>query len=150
MNGLAGRFVGKRVFVTGGARGIGAAAARAFHAEGATVVVGARSGESAERFLAKHGRDRFAAVAGDLSSQNACRDVVQRAAGILGGLDVLVNSAGVFADMPFEDVTQAHWDETIGINLGGGVFLYSGGVPFLTGKPWQRSKRGLRCGVDFL
>jgi meso-butanediol dehydrogenase/(S,S)-butanediol dehydrogenase/diacetyl reductase len=124
-------FTDKRVLVTGGARGIGAATVMAFRARGARVAVGARSLSSFDDFVARfHAADVLPAV-GDLRNREAAHGVVCAAIDGLGGLDVLVNSAGVFAEVAFGDVTQAHWDETIGINLGGTFFCAQAALPAL-------------------
>jgi len=125
------RFAGKRVLVTGGARGIGAATARAFHAEGATVAVGARSMASYEEFLRDAGPGRYVPAIGALSTQAGCKAVVDGAVAALGGLDVLVNSAGVYAEVAFEDVDEAHCRETIDINLLGTFFASQAAMPAL-------------------
>ena len=125
------RFEAQRVLVTGGARGIGAAACRAFHAEGAHVAVGGRRQSSVDEFLAHHGADRYIGVVGDVSTRQGCYDVVNRALDSLGGLDVLVNSAGTFADVAFESVDQAHFDSTIATNLGGVFFCSQAALPAL-------------------
>lgn len=125
------RFTGKRVLVTGGARGIGAATARAFHAEGAKVAIAARTQASVDAFLAAEGDPRYGGVAGDLSTREACHRVVGEAIAQLGGLDVLVNSAGIFEEVPFEAVTQDHWDETIRVNLGGVFFCSQAAISAL-------------------
>ena len=59
---MANRFDAKRVIVTGGARGIGAAVARAFHDEGAVVVIGAKTQTSLDAFLEQHPGQRFHGV----------------------------------------------------------------------------------------
>ena len=125
------RFEGKRVIVTGGARGIGAAVAGAFHQEGATVVIGAKSQTSLDTFLEHNGTDRFHDVCGDLCSRETCHRFINEALRKLGGLDVLVNNAGIFEDVAIGDVTQAHWDETINVNLGGVFFCCQAALPAL-------------------
>ena len=124
------RFEGKRVFVTGGARGIGAAIAIRFKTEGASVAIGARNSDSIDRFRADHG-DEYSGVAADLSSRVNCHRAVDQAIAQLGGLDILVNSAGIFADVSIEAVTQEHWDETIATNLGGVFFCCQAALPTL-------------------
>jgi NAD(P)-dependent dehydrogenase (short-subunit alcohol dehydrogenase family) len=128
---MSDRFSGKKVFVTGGARGIGMVTARALHDEGATVVVGARTKRSVDAFLNQYGDERFTGVAGDLSCRESCHQVVDQALQNLGGLDVLVNSAGVFEDVAFESVTQTHWNETLGVNLAGVFFCCQAAMPSL-------------------
>lgn len=128
---MSDRFAGKKAFVTGGARGIGAATARALRDEGATVVVGARTRHSVDAFLSVYGSENFTGVEGDLSNRDACHEVVGRAVEVLGGLDILVNSAGVFEDVAFESVTQTHWDETLNTNLAGVFFCCQAAMPSL-------------------
>lgn len=125
------RFEGRRVIVTGAARGIGAAVALALHGEGASVVIGARNQTSLDTFLEQHPSDRFHGIAGDLSSREACHQFINESVKWLDGLDVLVNNAGIFADVGVADVTQTHWDETINVNLGGVFFCCQAALPAL-------------------
>jgi NAD(P)-dependent dehydrogenase (short-subunit alcohol dehydrogenase family) len=122
-------FLGKRVLVTGGARGIGAATVSAFCARGAKVAVGARSVASYERFSASCERSAAGAAVpciwpaiGNVSDQAGARAVVAAALDALDGLDILVNSAGVFAEVAIADVTEEHWNDMLGTNLGGTFF----------------------------
>ncbi len=115
-------FTGKRVLVTGGARGIGAATVAAFLAQGAKVAVGARSSASYESFAAATGAQNICAAIGDVSDQVGARSVVDAAIRDLGGLDILVNSAGIFAEMAIPDITQEHWNATLSTNLAGTFF----------------------------
>jgi NAD(P)-dependent dehydrogenase (short-subunit alcohol dehydrogenase family) len=124
-------FAHKRVLVTGGARGIGAAAVLAFRARGAQVAVGARSRASFEALVARHGAGSLVAAIGEIGSRAAAHAVVETALAALGGLDVLVNSAGSFAEVAVADVTQAHWDETLAVNLGGTFFCSQAALPAL-------------------
>ena len=125
------RFAGKKVLVTGGARGIGAATAEAFLKEGAKVAIGARSLASFDAFAAKHsGADIHPAI-GEIGSQVKAAAVVTAALKSLGGLDVLVNSAGYFTEVAVEDVDQAHWDETIDTNIAGTFFCSQAALPAL-------------------
>jgi len=124
-------FSGKRVLVTGGARGIGAATVLAFRAAGATVAVGARSLASYQAFVADHGEARVIPAIGPLERQEDCRRVVDAAVSALGGLDVLVNSAGVYAEIDIADVDDAHWFETMAVNVAGTFFCAQAALPAL-------------------
>ena len=124
-------FSGKRVLVTGGARGIGAATVLAFRAAGATVAVGARSMASYRAFVADHGDHRVIPAIGPLERQADCRRVVDDAVASLGGLDVLVNSAGVYVEIDIVDVDDAHWFETMGVNVAGTFFCAQAALPAL-------------------
>jgi NAD(P)-dependent dehydrogenase (short-subunit alcohol dehydrogenase family) len=129
------RFAGKHVLVTGGARGIGAATAAAFLREGAKVAIGARSQQSYEAFVSHHvahaGSGHLAAAIGEIGSQHLAAQVVDQALAAWGGLDILVNSAGYFAEVKVEDVDQAHWDMTMNTNVAGTFFCSHAALPAL-------------------
>ncbi len=127
------KFDDKRVLVTGGARGIGAAAAAAFLGRGARVAVGARSPASFDAFALRHDARRVVPAIGDIRDRAGAHRMVAAAVERLGGLDVLVNSAGVFAEIAIADVSQEHWDETLGINLSGTFFCSQAALPALVG-----------------
>lgn len=109
----AGRLAGKRVVVTGGARGIGGEIATRFRAEGATVGILDRLAEAGSRLATRIGAD-FHEV--DLRDPAATTRVTEAAVGVLGGLDVLVNSAGILRFAALLDLTVADWDEIQSVN----------------------------------
>jgi NAD(P)-dependent dehydrogenase (short-subunit alcohol dehydrogenase family) len=115
---------GRAVLVTGGSRGIGAAIARAFAERGDRVAVHYGTAASlAEQVRDGLPGDGHIAVRADLADADAVRAMVDSAAGQLGGLDVLVNNAGVYIDQPVLGTTyeewQAVWRATLGVNLTG-------------------------------
>ncbi|MEQ9488148.1 MAG: SDR family oxidoreductase [Alphaproteobacteria bacterium] len=124
------RFKDKRVLVTGGARGIGAGIAKAFADEGATVAINARS-EATMAERCEKDAVSYLCVAGKIGPRDACFDMVNRAVEGLGGLDVLVANAGIFNEVPFEDVTQEEFDDNISVNLGGVFFCAQAAMPAL-------------------
>ena len=116
-------FSGKRVLVTGSSRGIGQAVARQFFQSGAQGAVNGRTPDSTAAGMAALGdSDRLVAAPGDVSSVAGCEAVVAAAVEGLGGLDILVNSAGVAFFLPLEDSDEAVWDATLDTNLKGTFF----------------------------
>jgi 3-oxoacyl-[acyl-carrier protein] reductase len=117
---MAAALAGKHVLVTGGSRGIGAAAAAALGAAGAAVTLVARDGEPAAKVAAavaaKGGRAEGAAL--DVSDYAAVARVVAEAARRFGPIDVLVNNAGVIEPVAgIGDGDPAEWARAIEINL---------------------------------
>ena len=116
-------FSGKRVLVTGSSRGIGQATARLFCESGAQVAVNGRTPDSTAAGMAALGdSDRLVAAPGDVSNVAGCEAVVGAAVEELGGLDILVNSAGVAFFLLVDGSNEAVWDATLGTNLKGTFF----------------------------
>ena len=115
-------FEGKRVLITGGSRGIGRATAQAFREAGAQVAVNGRTAESTADGIAAMGDDGLIAAPGDIGTVAGCEAVVGAALDAFGGLDVLVNSAGVAKARSIETCDEAFWDEVMDINLKGTFF----------------------------
>lgn len=115
-------FEGKRVLVTGGSRGIGRATVEAFREAGARVAVNGRTAESTAEGIVALGDDGLIAAPGDIGTVAGCEAAVGAALDAFGGLDVLVNSAGVAKARSVETCDEAFWDEVIDINLKGTFF----------------------------
>lgn len=116
---------GKTAIVTGGARGIGAAIAVAFAAEGADVVIADRLGEEVAARVVEQieaaGR-KAVFVPADVADEEQVRAMVDRAYAELGEVDILVNNAGVVSQQFFHELPVAEFDRVLGVNLRG-VFL---------------------------
>lgn len=123
-------FTAKRVLVTGGTRGIGAATVEAFLDAGARVAVNGRSVQSTEKALTHLPTEAFG-VAGDVASASECWSIVASAVAEMGGLDVLVNCAGVARGSSVESVTETDWDDVLDINLKGTFFCIQAALPHL-------------------
>jgi 3-oxoacyl-[acyl-carrier protein] reductase len=112
----------RAILVTGASRGIGRAIAQAFAAAGDRVAIHHRdSAALAGEVLAGLPGTGHAVVQAELADPEAVRRMVDGAHDALGGLDVLVNNAGVFTPHPVTDVSyeqwQAAWQHTLGVNL---------------------------------
>jgi 2-keto-3-deoxy-L-fuconate dehydrogenase len=117
-----GSFDGIRALVTGGASGIGLAAAQRLAREGATVAVLDR---------ARQGPDDLVYVRADVTDDAAVRAAFEEAAGALGGLDVLVNNAGIGAQGGTETNDDAEWHRVIDVNVLGLVRVTRAALPVL-------------------
>jgi NAD(P)-dependent dehydrogenase (short-subunit alcohol dehydrogenase family) len=116
-------FEGKRVLVTGSTMGIGGGIAEAFHQAGATVAINGRTADSVARAIAAMGGgDRLIAAPGDFGSSSERNATVGSLLHRLGGLDVLVNNAGVGDDCLIDDITEAYWQRVLALNLKGAFF----------------------------
>ena len=108
-------FHGQAALITGGGGGIGRAAARRLLQEGANVVLNRRRGEVLDAARAELDRngERVAVVAGDASRPETAERLVATAVERFGGLDVLVNSTGIFRPTPFLEQTEEHVEEAL-------------------------------------
>ena len=105
----------KRVFITGGSGGIGAAIVRAFAKEGCQVVFTYNKNLSSTEALAEE--TGAAALAMDLENTENIRATVEKAAELLGGIDILVNCAGISQIMLFTDLSDNDIARMVQINL---------------------------------
>jgi len=113
------RFEGKTALVTGGARGIGAATARRFAAEGATVVVADFDEAEAQTTAGEIGG---LAVRCDVTSRTDVEAAVEAAVAHGGSLDLLVTCAGIIRDNLLHKMTDDDWDAVIDTHLKGTFF----------------------------
>jgi len=117
-----GKLDGKVAIITGASRGIGAAAARRFAAEGASVVLAARSGAALGDLVVEIG-DAALAVETDVADEASVRRLVEAAVKRFGRLDVAFNNAADHhALTPLAEISAADFDHTIAVSLRG-VFL---------------------------
>jgi NAD(P)-dependent dehydrogenase (short-subunit alcohol dehydrogenase family) len=111
---------GKRAFITGASRGIGAAIARRLAAEGADIAVTyARSAELAQALtsgIEEQGR-RAIAIRADSGDARALKSAIDQAAHSLGGLDILINNAGILKGGGLEEMTPEDIDATLAVNV---------------------------------
>jgi rhamnulose-1-phosphate aldolase/alcohol dehydrogenase len=121
-----GELAGRVALITGGASGIGRAAARMLAARGAHVVVADRNvdgvEEVAEELTAAYGARRALAVSVDVTSEDAVVEMTRRAVLEYGGVDILVASAGLATSAPITETTLADWEQNYAV-LARGTFL---------------------------
>lgn len=110
---------GKAALVTGASGGIGAAIARALHANGATVGLSGRKVEALETLAAELGGERVQVLPGELGDAAQIEALAEKAESALGQIDILVNNAGLTRDMLFMRLSDEMWDEVIAVNLTG-------------------------------
>jgi NAD(P)-dependent dehydrogenase (short-subunit alcohol dehydrogenase family) len=160
------RFRGKRIIVTGAASGIGAAAARAFAAEGAKVLVVdlQDKGEAVAAHIRTAGGEALFHRT-DVSIDASCAVMVERAVTSFGGLDIAFNNAGIGGTGKLTaDEPETYWDRTAAVNLkslylsmkheipamlksGGGVIVNTSSVAGLFGEPGASAYAAAKHGV---
>lgn len=122
------RFDNKCVLILGGNAGIGLAAARMFHAEGAKLALTGRNVDT----LRAAAKDCDAlGIQSDMGSPDQSRAVMAEVEEALGGIDVLFVNAGVGGFAPVPDVTEAFWDGIHAVNLRGAFFAIQAALPLM-------------------
>ncbi|WP_373230923.1 bifunctional aldolase/short-chain dehydrogenase [Cohnella sp.] len=119
-------FSRKVAFITGGAGGIGSETARRLVSEGAHVVLADLNLEGAQKVAAeinaKHGANRALAVKMDVTSEEAVQAAYAETAVTYGGVDIIVNNAGLATSSPFDETSLKEWNLNMNV-LGTGYFL---------------------------
>jgi NAD(P)-dependent dehydrogenase (short-subunit alcohol dehydrogenase family) len=131
----SGKLEGKAAVITGGDSGIGRAVALAFAREGADVLISYldehSDAEETVRIVEKEGR-RCISVAGDISDEAHCRQIVERAVQEFGKIDILVNNAAWQEDIEsIQDVTQEMLLHTYGVNIFAMFYLCKAAMPHM-------------------
>ena len=126
---------GKRVLVTGASTGIGAAAAEAFAGAGAIVALHYNQSRAQAEALASAIRQRGGScqlIGGDLMKRGEAKRVVEEAAKLLGGIDVLVNNAGsLIKRTPFEELSDDLIDKVFDLNVRSVIAACQAAVPHM-------------------
>ncbi len=153
----------KRVLITGGASGIGAATAARFLDEGSVVCVLDRDADARHRILHEL-PDLAAAIEADVSNLQQVQAAFGEAIKQMGGVDVLINNAGISIRHNFLDITPEEWDKVIAVNLtgvfyvaqtaarhmlerGSGVILQTASTNGLVGQPYYADYNATKAGV---
>jgi 3-oxoacyl-[acyl-carrier protein] reductase len=127
-------FSGKTVLITGASRGIGAAAAILFGRFGAKVVINfasnsKRANDVLKRITQNGGEAR--AYQADVAQNEQCRSMIDWTIKEFGGLDIVINNAGIWKEAAIENMTPAILDETIKANVNGCFYCTSAAVPHM-------------------
>jgi NAD(P)-dependent dehydrogenase (short-subunit alcohol dehydrogenase family) len=120
----------KIALITGGTSGMGAATARRFHAEGATVVVTGSTPASAE--AARKEMPDVEVIASDAGDPHAAKMLIDHVREKHGRIDVLFVNAGIARVVPIEAVDEALFDKVFNVNLRGPYFLIKHALPVLS------------------
>ena len=126
---------GKLALVTGSARRIGATIVRTLHADGARVAIHYRGSAAEATALAAElngaRSDSAATFQADLVDTAALPALAERVLDWAGGIDILVNNASSFYPTPIGEITEDAWDDLVGSNLKGPLFLSQACLPAL-------------------
>src|SRR6185437_6733227 len=153
----------KRVLITGGASGIGAATAARFLEEGSAVVVLDRDDKGRAQIQSQL-PNLTGTVHADVSDLKQVVGAFVEAVRLLGGVDVLINNAGISIRHNFLDITPAEWDKVMAVNLtgvfyvaqtaarhmwerGSGVILQTASTNGLVGQPYYADYNATKAGV---
>jgi NAD(P)-dependent dehydrogenase (short-subunit alcohol dehydrogenase family) len=154
---------GKRVLITGGASGIGAATATRFLEEGSSVCVLDRDPKGRQRI--QHELPELAATLdADVSDLSQVEAAIEHAARVMEGLDVVINNAGISIRHNFLEITPEEWAKVMAVNLtgvfyvaqsaarhmmrhGGGAILQTASTNGLVGQPFYADYNATKAGV---
>lgn len=128
---------GKTAVVTGATRGIGRAIVEALADSGCNVVIAARHEQDCREAAAAvsgQGRGQALGVAGNVQNHQDCERIIAAAVEHFGGLDILINNAGIGGFHPVETMDIAHWDNVIGTNLNSLFYCTHAALPHLKRK----------------
>jgi len=129
---------GKKVLVTGSTAGIGFASARAFSAEGASVIINGRTQERVDNAIREIRKSQPSAdlsgVASDVSNAAGCAKLIQA----VPNVDVLVNNMGIFEPKPFEQISDDDWLRFFEANVMSGVRLSRHYLSGMRKRNWGR------------
>ena len=128
----------RRALITGGANGFGLATARALLAQGAQVAIGDVNADQLKLATQSLSSDRVLPIEVNVTSPASVRMAVETCQKAFGGLDTLVNSAGVIHFAPLDEVSEQDWDRVIDVDLKGVFLCCQAAAPLLR----QSGRRG--------
>jgi 3-oxoacyl-[acyl-carrier protein] reductase len=122
------KLAGRKILITGAASGMGKDIAETFAGEGASLALLDRNEAGAAAVARRLGQASWAC---DVTDRQAVNRVIAEAGNALGGLDGLVNAAGILDITPFADLDPESWDRMIAVNLTGPFNVVKAALPFL-------------------
>ncbi len=154
---------GKRVLITGGASGIGAATATRFLEEGAVVCVLDRDANGRKRIQQQLPKLK-GVIAADVADLKQVQAAFAEAIRLMGGVDVVINNAGISIRHNFLDITPEEWDKILAVNLtgvfyvaqtaarhmwerGSGTILQTASTNGIVGQPYYADYNATKAGV---
>ena len=129
---MAGKLEGRRIVVTGAASGMGQSIARLFAAEGAALALLDRN---AAGVLALAGELGAAGLVCDVADRAVVDAVVAEAGEALGGIDGVINAAGILVTKLFDELDPQDWDRMLAVNLTGPYNIVRAALPMLRAAP---------------
>lgn len=129
---MSGKLSGRRVIITGGASGMGRAIARLFAQEGAALALLDRDAEASSRLAAELGASSCHC---DVADRSLTGKAVEAGATAMGGVDAVVNAAGILEIMPFAELAPESFDRMIAVNLTGPFNVVRAALPWLQQAP---------------
>ena len=125
---MAARLHGRRILVTGAASGMGRAIAEMFGAEGAALALLDLNDDGVQAVASELGAVGYSC---DVSDRLAVNAVVAKSGAALGGIDGVVNAAGILNIKPFGELEPENWDRMLAINLTGPFNIVYAALPML-------------------
>ena len=135
------RFAGRTAIVTGGTRGIGAAITEQLVREGCHVAAVFHENQQVADALMARVAGAPGTVTlhkGDIGDRSYCASIVQEVVTARGGLDYLVNNAGLLIENSARNVTPDEWDRTVSVNLSASFYLAQAALPTMIDKRFER------------
>lgn len=123
-------FKGKTIVITGGAKGIGAGCAKVFHQQNGNVVILDVDEEAGNAFSEELG-DRALFIACDISSEANVERAMEQTVAEFGGIDVLVNNAGIMKYATVTETSVDDWEATMNVNLKGAFLCARHALPYM-------------------
>lgn len=132
---------GRVAWITGGSKGLGLQMANALASVGADIVINSRhaaEAEAAAHAIARQHGVRTLGLAADVTNETEINALVERATATLGGIDILINNAGINVRQPTTEMALVDWQRVLDINLTGPFVCSKAVIPAMRARGWGR------------